>query len=106
MPAADQPPPRPPRPPGAAASQPQPALPPWRPTSIRQKLWLLALTLATVLGLAYVLQRPHQQLLAVKAARHAAECRADAASRPADCPGARMPVMVLPAPAPAPAASR
>jgi hypothetical protein len=59
----------------------------------------MALTLATVLGLAYVLQRPHQQLLAVKAARQATACQGDAASRPAGCPGARMPVLVLPAPA-------
>ena len=56
----------------------------------------MALTVATVLGLAYLLQRPHQQLLAVKAARHAAACQADAASRPADCPGALMPVLLLP----------
>jgi hypothetical protein len=79
---------------------PQPALPAWRPVSARQKLWLLLLTLATVAGLAYVLQRPHQQLVQFKAARHAAECRGDVASRPPDCPGARMPVMVLPAAAP------
>lgn len=77
-------------------------MPPWRPTSARQKLVLLAVTLATVLGLAYVLQRPHQQLLALKAARHAADCQADAASRPAGCPGARMPVLLLPMPASAP----
>ena len=57
----------------------------------------MALAMATVLGLAYVLQRPHQQQLAVKAARHAAACHAEAASRPADCPGALMPVLLLPA---------
>lgn len=79
---------------------PQPSLPAWRPVSARQKLWLLLLTVVTVAGLAYVLQRPHQQLVQFKAARHAAECRADVASRPPDCPGARMPVMVLPAAAP------
>lgn len=78
-------------------TQPAPALPPWRPTSGRQKLLLMALTMATVLALVYVLQRPHQQLLAVKAARHAAACQSEAASRPADCPGALMPVLLLPA---------
>jgi hypothetical protein len=75
----------------------QPDLPAWRPIQARQRLWLLALTLVTVAGLAFVLQRPHQHLLEVKAARHAAACQGEAASRPADCPGARMPVMVLPA---------
>ena len=73
-------------------------MPPWQPTSLRQKLLLAGLTLATVLGLAYLLQRPHQLLLSAKAARHVAACQADAASRPADCPGARMPVLLLPAP--------
>lgn len=82
---------------GGQAPQPQPRLPAWRPTSARQKLWLLLLTLATVAGLAYVLQRPHQHLVEVKAARHALACQDEAASRPPDCPGARMPVMVLPA---------
>ncbi len=75
---------------------------PWRSVTARQRLWLLLLTGVTVLGLAYVLQRPHQQLVAVKAARQAAACQADAASRPAGCPGARMPVLVLPTPASAP----
>ena len=79
-----------------ASRQPAPALPPWRPTTRRHKLLLVALTLATVLGLAYVLQRPHQRLVAAKAARQDAACQADAASRPAGCPGAPMPVMVLP----------
>lgn len=64
---------------------------------MRQKLLLMALTAATVLGLVYVLQRPHQQLLAVKAARHAAACQAEAASRPVDCPGTLMPIVLLPA---------
>ena len=74
-----------------------PEPPPWRPVSARQRLWLLLLTVATVLGLAYVLQRPHQLLVASKAARHHASCQGDAASRPPDCPGARMPVLLLPA---------
>ena len=77
-------------------------MPSWQPTSARQKLMLLAVTLATVLCLTYVLQRPHQQLVALKAARHAAECQVDAGSRPAGCPGARMPVLLLPRPASGP----
>lgn len=82
-----------------------PEITPWRPVSARQRLWLLLLTLATVLGLAYVLQRPHQQLVADKAARHRALCAAVVASRPADCPGARMPVLLLPPPAASAAAA-
>jgi hypothetical protein len=78
-------------------------MPPWRPVSARQRLWLILLTLVTVLGLVYVLQRPHQLLLAAKVAQHTASCHADVASRPADCPGARMPVLLLP-PTPASAA--
>ena len=87
----------------AAPATPQPALPPWPTVSGRQKLWLALLTVATVAALTYVLQRPHQHLVAEKSARHAEACQGPAASRPADCPGARMPVLVLPA---APAASR
>lgn len=75
----------------------QPDLPAWRPIQARQRVWLLVLTVVTVAGLAFVLQRPHQHLLEVKAARHAAACQGVAASRPSDCPGARMPVMVVPA---------
>lgn len=97
----DRPPPPAPVRPGAPAA-PQPVLPPWRPTSPRQKLRIAALTLATVAGLAYVLQRPHQQQVAGKAAQHAAACRGPVASRPADCPGGLMPVQVLPMPASAP----
>lgn len=74
-----------------------PAPAPWRPVSARQRLWLLLLTVAMVLGLAHVLQRPHQQLVAHKAAQHQALCQGPVASRPADCPGARMPVLLLPA---------
>lgn len=84
----------------------QPDLPVWRPIQARQRVWLLVLTLATVAGLTYLLQRPHQQLVAAKAARHAAACQGEAASRPADCPGARMPVMVVPASPVTPAAPR
>jgi len=81
-------------PPETTATQPD-----WRPTNRRQKLGLMALTAATVLGLVYVLQRPHQLLVAAKSARHAAACQADAVNRPPDCPGALMPVQLLPAPA-------
>ena len=90
MPSPDHP----PKPPGAP--QPQPAMPPWRPVSTRQKLRLAALTLAMVAGLTYVLQRPHQQLIAEKAARHAAACQGPVASRPGDCPGGPMAIQVLP----------
>lgn len=90
----------------ADPAQPQPALPPFRPVNRRQQTRIAVLTLATVAGLTYVLQRPHQQLVADKAARQAAACQGPVASRPADCPGARMPVRVLPAVTVAPAASR
>jgi hypothetical protein len=81
---------------------PQPEMPAWRPVTGRQRLWLAVLTLLTVLGLVHLLQRPHQLLVAEKAARQAAACQRDAASRPAGCPGARMPVLVLPPAASAP----
>ena len=79
-------------------SSPQPELPAWRPVTGRQRLGLVVITLLTVMGLVHVLQRPHQLLVAEKAARQAAACQQDAASRPAGCPGARMPVLVLPMP--------
>ena len=81
----------------------RPEMPAWRPVSNRQRLWLVVITLLTVLGLVYLLQRPHQLLLAEKAARQAAACQQAVASRPPGCPGARMPVLVLP---PAASASR
>ncbi len=84
---------------------PVPEPPPWRPVSPRQRLWLLALTVVTVLGLAYVLQRPHQRLVAAKATQQQAACQGEAASRPAGCPGARMPVLLMP-PSPASAVAR
>lgn len=83
-------------------SSTRPEMPPWRPVTARQRLWLVVITLLTVLGLMYLLQRPHQLLVAGKAAREAAACRQEAASRPAGCPGARMPVLVLPPAASAP----
>lgn len=84
-------------------SSTRPEMPPWRPVSARQRLWLVVVTLLTVVGLMYLLQRPHQLLVAAKSAREAAACQQAPASRPAGCPGARMPVMVLP---PATSASR
>ena len=91
--------------PAAGAPGPAPKLPPWRPTTAANKLALLLLTVDTVLGLAYVLQRPHQLLLAAKAAQQQAACSGDAASRPTGCAGARMPVLLLPAAPPAASAS-
>lgn len=74
---------------------PLPDLPAWRPVTGRQRLWLVLLTVVTVVGLVYLLQRPHQLLVAEKAARQAAACQQPVASRPAGCPGAHMPVLVV-----------
>ena len=77
----------------------------FRPTTRRRQLLLAALAVATVLAIAALMLRPHQQLMGAKAARADAArllaCPPGAASAMPGCPGGRMDVLVLPAtPAP------
>lgn len=68
--------------------------------SARQRLLIVALTLATVAAVTVLMLRHQARVLAAQAARHdplRADCPRDAASAPAGCPGSAMPVMVLPA---------
>jgi hypothetical protein len=78
----------------------EPKLPPYRPVSNRLRGGIVVLTLFTVLGLAALMLRPQQQLMAAKAARAEAAalaaCPPDAASAAPGCPGSRMPVLMLP----------
>lgn len=73
----------------------------FRPTTRRRQLLLAALAVATVVAIAALMLRPHQQLLGAKAARADAArqvaCPPGAASATPGCPGGRMDVMVLPA---------
>ena len=98
-----------PKPPGAFAPDAQGGREPdaFRPTNRRRQLLLAALAVATVVFIATVMLRPHQQLMGAKSARADAArteaCPPGAASATPGCPGGRMDVMVLPA---APAASR
>ena len=79
----------------------------YRPATRRRQLLLAALAVATVVAIASLMLRPHQQLMGAKAARADAArelaCPPGAASATPGCPGGRMEVMMLPA---APAASR
>lgn len=89
----------------------EPQLPPFRPVTQRRKLLIVGLTLATVVGIAVVMLRPHQQLMAAKAARAEAAalaaCPPGAASAAPGCPGSAMPVVMLsPLPPTAPAVAR
>lgn len=72
----------------------------YRPTTRRRQLLLAALAVATVVAIATVMLRPHQQLLGAKAARaeaaRVAACPPGAASATPGCPGGRMDVLVLP----------
>ena len=88
-----------------------PALPlrPYRPTSRRQRFWIVVLTLATVIGIALAMLRPQARLTAAKLERAEAArlvaCPPGAASALPGCPGSAMPLLMLPAPA-APADKR
>ena len=96
---------RPRHPPEPAAPAPAPAVeprvPPYRPISPALRRWIVLLALVTVVGVPWLMIQPHLKLRAAKAARAEAAARAacppDAASAAPGCPGARMPVMVLPA---------
>lgn len=72
----------------------------FRPTSGRRRLLLAALAVVTVLVITTLMLRPHQQLVAAKAARADAArelaCPSGAASATPGCPGGRMDVLVLP----------
>ena len=87
----------------------EPHLSPFRPVTPRRKLLIVALTLATVVGIAVVMLRPHQQLLTAKAARAEAAalaaCPPGAASAAPGCPGSAMPVLMLPISPSGPAAA-
>ena len=87
--------------PGPPATDIAPQLAPYRPISRALRRWILLLTLASVVGLPWLMIQPHLKLRAAKAARaeaagHAA-CPPGAASAAPGCPGARMPVTLLPA---------
>ncbi len=73
---------------------------PYRPISPALRRWIVLLTLATVVGLPWLMIQPHLKLRAAKAARAEAAalaaCPPAAASAAAGCPGSRMPVTVLP----------
>ena len=75
---------------------------PYRPTSGRQRLWIVVLTLVTVIGIALIMLRPQARLSAAKLARaeaaRLAACPPGAASAMPGCPGSDMPVLMLPAP--------
>ena len=80
---------------------------PYRPITPQRKLLIVALTLATVIGLALLMLQPQRLLSAAKAARAEAAalaaCPPGAASAAPGCPGSAMPVLMLPAaPATAP----
>ena len=83
------------------ATEIEPQLAPYRPISPRLRRWIGLLALATVVGLPWLMIQPHLKLRAAKAARAEAAalaaCPPGAASAAPGCPGARMPVMVLPA---------
>ena len=84
---------------------PELKLNPYRPTSGRQRLLIVLLTVATVVTVAAFMLRPHALLTAAKAKRAEAvrlmACPPGAASAAPGCPGGTMPVMMLPA-SPAP----
>lgn len=77
----------------------------YRPLTRRRRLLLVALAVATVVSIAALMLRPHQQLMGAKAARADAArlvaCPPDAASAAPGCPGGAMAVQVLPAAVPA-----
>ena len=78
----------------------EPQLPPFRPVTPRRMLLIVALTLATVAGLAVLMLEPHRLLMGAKSARAdaaaLAACPSDAASAAPGCPGSVMPVLMLP----------
>ena len=84
-------------PPGVA-----PQLPPYRPVTPSRKLVIVALTLATVIGLALLMLEPNRLLTAAKAARAEAAalvaCPPGAASAAPGCPGSMLPVLILRSP--------
>ena len=73
----------------------------YRPLTRRRRLLLVALAVATVVSIATLMLRPHQQLMGAKAARadaaRLAACPPGAASAAPGCPGGAMAVQVLPA---------
>lgn len=77
----------------------------YRPLTRRRRLLLVALAVATVVSIAALMLRPHQQLMGAKAARadaaRLAACPPGAASAAPGCPGGAMAVQVLPAGPPA-----
>lgn len=83
------------------ATELAPRLAPYHPISPALRRWIVLLALATVVGVPWLMIQPHLKLRAAKAARTEAAGRAacppDAASAAPGCPGARMPVMLLPA---------
>ena len=85
----------------APAAEIEPRVLPYRPISPRLRRWIVLLALATVVGLPWLMIQPHLKLRAAKAARAEAAalaaCPPDATSAAPGCPGARMPVMLLPA---------
>ena len=87
--------------PSPAATDIAPRLAPYRPISPALRRWIALLALASVVGLPWLMIQPHLRLRAAKAARAEAAgqaaCPPGAASAAPGCPGARMPVMLLPA---------
>ena len=67
-------------------------------------MWIVLLTLATVIGIALAMLRPQARLSAAKLARAEAArlvaCPPGAASALPGCPGSVMPVLMLPAASP------
>ncbi|MDT7833747.1 hypothetical protein [Aquabacterium sp. OR-4] len=78
---------------------------PYRPTSPRQRLVLVAVTLVTVLLLFSGLLAPHLRYLQHKLAMRSPPLPPCAPGQTERCLGGRQPVMLI-APAPRPAASR
>ena len=70
------------------------------PGTLRRRVLLALLAVATVAAIAALMLRPHQLLMGAKAARADAkrvlDCPPGAASAAPGCPGGEMPVMVLP----------